>query len=291
MAGGPLKTVLFVGVLTYAAFGSAPARGEVDKAVCLDAVSKGQRLRDAHRLVEAGKHFRVCARVECPAVIQSDCANWLADLERTVPTVVLSAKDDSGRDLVDVTVSVDGQPLVGALDGQAVAVNPGLRTFRFEGPDGAVATQQRLVKEGEKAQSVLAVFSRSDVSPDPSPAAPDSARSSAAAPPGTALRVLGLSLGGTGVVGMAVGVAVALDAKSKDNRAAGEAGTARRADSASAVGEGNVATVVVGIGMAMAVAGVVLWLTAPRAKAAGRTSSHEVRSLSVGTNGILQGTF
>jgi hypothetical protein len=279
-----MRRVLFVGVLTCAAFGSAPARADVDRAVCLDEVSKGQRLRDVRSLVEAGKHFRVCARVECPAVIQRDCANWVAELEQRIPTVVLSAKDSGGRDLVDVTVSVDGQPLVGALDGQAVEVDPGLHTFRFERADGSVATQQRLIKEGEKAQGVLVVLSPSDGSPAPS----------SAAPPGTTLRVLGLSLGGAGVVGTAVGAALALNAKSRDSRAASETGPARPADSDSAVRQGNVATVVVGIGAAMAAAGVVMWLIAPREEGPRRTSSSAVRSLSLGTTGcrvILEGTL
>jgi hypothetical protein len=293
------RTLSCLGIVTCAALSAAAARGDggppaptgpaaVDQAACLDAVSKGQRLRTAHKLVEAREHFRVCARAECPAVVQSDCTNWMGEMEARLPGVVLSAKDGAGRDVVDVKVSVDGQPLAGTLDGQAVAVDPGLRTFRFERGDGSAATQQVLVKEGDKAQSVSVVLSGPGA-PSSSPAeavAPASDGSGGGAPPASTptstARLLGLVLGGAGIVGMGVGAAVALDAKSKDDRAAGEPGTARQTDSSSAVSEGNVATVVLGVGAAMAVAGVILWLTAPTERVA------------VGTDGravILRGSF
>ena len=298
-----MKTVSFLGVLTLAAMSSAPARGDgtttppvgsVDKAACLDAVAKGQRLRDTHKLVEAREELRVCARAECPSVVQSDCATWLGELDRTLPTVVLSAKDGAGRDVMDVKVSVDGQPLTSVLDGQAVAVDPGLRTFRFERRDGSVATQQVLVKEGEKARGVWVVLAGAGgaaAAPAASPvwAKPDEA--GVARPPptpspstlGSTRRLLALALGGAGVAGLGAGAGIALDAKSRDNRAAGESGIARQTDSSSAVSEGNAATVVVCVGAAMAAAGVLLWLTAPSS-----------RALAVGTSGrevILRGSF
>jgi hypothetical protein len=178
--------------------------------------------------------------------------------------------------VVDVKVSADGQPVVGTLDGQAVAVDPGLRSFRFERADGSVVAQQVLVKEGDKAQSVAMVFPGGA----PMPPAPPPATTPAKA--GSTARLLGLILGGAGVITMGVGVGVALDAKSKDNQAAGEPGVARQTDSGSAVSEGNVATVVLGVGAAMAVGGVVLWLTAPS------------DGVAVGTDGrgvILRGSF
>ena len=118
------------------------ARGALadEKAACLDASSKGQTLRDQHKLVEARQQLRVCAAGGCPSVVQTDCAAWLADVEKAIPTVVLAAKNGAGADLFDVKVSVDGQPLASRLDGQALPLDPGPHAFRFEGADGRTST-------------------------------------------------------------------------------------------------------------------------------------------------------
>ena len=298
-----------LGLLACATLSRAPVvradgtTGAVDKATCIDAVSRGQRLRDTHQLVEARDKFRVCARAECPAVVQTDCAGWLADVEKTLPTVVLSAKDHGRRDVVDVRVTVDGQPIASTLDGQAVAVNPGLRTFRFErATGGRTATSQLLIKEGEKARAVAVVLSGDEVAGsvgEPGTASDGSAGANGAPAPSqsrTTVRLLALLIGGVGVLGMGASAGVAVDAKSRDNRAANEPGTLRQTDSTGAVNEGNVATVLLGVGGAMAVAGVVLWIAAP----SGRASSPSAivpqggRDLVMGTDGrgvFLSGSF
>jgi hypothetical protein len=294
------RALLFLSCLASCALESHVASAQsapsvrVDKATCLDAVSRGQRFRDSHKLVQARDKFRVCARAECPTVVQTDCASWLAEVETTLPTVVLSAKDRGGRDLVDVKVSMDGQPLVGTLDGQAVAVDPGMHTFRFERADGRFATTQLLIKEGGKAQAVSVAIG----SPESGmPALPQQGSSGetdtgnattvpvAGSSSGSSVRLLAILTTGIGLIGVGVGIGVALDAKARDNRAFGELGMARATDSASAVTEGNMATVAVGIGGAMALAGGVLWFVAPSNRAASGSLSPGAPSLALGTNG------
>jgi hypothetical protein len=290
-----------VGLLTYAALSGAPARAggpspasaapplpPIDKAACLDAVSKGQRARDTHKLVEAREKFRVCGRAECPGVVQTDCAGWLAEVERALPTVVLSAKDGGGHDVVDVKVSVDGQPFASSLDGQALGVDPGMRTFRFERAEGKPATVQVLVKEGEKAQVVSVNLSGGEP-PLPSlngevtanvPPPPGTSR------PGTVARLLALLMGGGGVAALGVGAGLAIDAKVRDAAAAGEPGMARATDSASAVNQGTTATIIGGVGGALAVAGLVLWIAAPSGRSdSGSASPEPGRGLAMGTDG------
>jgi hypothetical protein len=58
-----------------------------------------------------------------------------------------------------------------------------------------------------------------------------------------------------------------LVAKGEYNKAVGESGNARKNDSGSAVGLGNAASAVVGIGAAAVAAGIVVVLTAPSGKA------------------------
>src|SRR4051794_5488755 len=105
-----MKTHLFALLLVSSAI--AETALAADKTVCLDAASKGQASRDKHALIEAREQFRACAAAQCPAVVQRDCASWLVEVEQNLPTVVVTAKDGTGGDLVDVKVVVDGRPLL-----------------------------------------------------------------------------------------------------------------------------------------------------------------------------------
>jgi hypothetical protein len=179
-----------------------------------------------HKLVEAREQLRVCAAAACPAVVQSDCAGWLADVDKALPSVVVTARDGAGADLVDVKVSVDGQPLLSRLDGQALPMNPGSYTLHFERADATSVDRAVIVREGEKNQSVAVVFGAPAVA---SPASPSPARTTPAASPGpespashgaaSAWRTMGWVLGGVGVVGLGVGAALGFSAIGDKNGA------------------------------------------------------------------------
>jgi hypothetical protein len=239
---------LFWGLLVPATLFVVPARAD-DKAACLDAASKGQRLRATHKLVEAREQLQACAALQCPAVVQSDCTRWLADVENALPTLVFAAEDVTGADLVDVTVSADGRRLTSKLDGQAVPLNPGSYTFHFESSGRPSVDRHVLVQEGEKNEGVAVVFEAAV----PAPAAPASgvpasgvpasgvpasgvpasgvpasgvpalpvagAGSAEAIEPFGLWKTLGWALGGVGVVGLAVGAAAGIVAL-KDKNAA-----------------------------------------------------------------------
>jgi hypothetical protein len=160
-----------------------------DKLACLAATEKGQNLRADHKLVEARQQFLVCARPQCPSVVQQTCGGWLADLDRSLPTVVLTAKDGGGADLVDVTVTVDGQPLVAKLEGDAVPVDPGRHVFHFSRPDGSQLDMPMLVKEGKKNQEVAVVIPNVASAPGT----------------GSTWKTVGWVLGGIGVAGVVAG--------------------------------------------------------------------------------------
>jgi hypothetical protein len=213
-----------------------------DKAACLDANDKAQTLRAAHQLVEAAEQLRICARAECPHVVQSDCVKWSAEVETLVPGVVVTAKNAAGADVIDVTVTVDGKPLMSKLTGQAVPTNGGLRTFHFVAADGSTADQQVLVKEGVKDQPVAVVLARSAAlgAPGavPGPASPASGGSS-----GSPLRTVGWVVGGVGVAGLIVGAVaggIAVSDQSgahcTDDKCLGSLSGAKSAATASTVG-------------------------------------------------------
>ena len=129
-----------------------------DVQACLGASEKGQRARSAGKLREARDQFLVCGAEVCPALVRRDCTQWQAEVMSTLPTVVLGAKDKQGRDLFDVTVSMDGETLTKKLDGKSVPIDPGPHTFKFEVVGAAPVTERALVKEGEKTRVISVKF-------------------------------------------------------------------------------------------------------------------------------------
>jgi hypothetical protein len=274
----PLTNRLFLALCAVAVL--PPTSASADDAACLDAVSKGQRFRDAHKLVEARAQFRVCAAAECPTVVQTDCASWLASVERALPSVVVLATEEEGGSVIDVNVTVDGQPFATKLDGQAIPINPGSHTFHFEVPGGMAADQVVVVPEGEQNHRVTAVMKKPAAIPAPSAAPVLPPTPPAPAPPtrhsgggmGTQ-KVLALVVGGVGVVGLGVGAAFGLAAMNQRDAAhtacpdpicptSDGPGKWRTAGS---TGDASTAGFVAG-GVAVAAAAV-LWFTAPRTSA------------------------
>ncbi len=127
------------------------------KVTCTHAYEEGQKLRRRGSLKKASAELLVCAR-ECPGELRSDCAGWLTEVQRSLSSVVLVARTPEGDDLGDIRVSVDGQPLVEALDGRAVDVDPGPHTFRFERKSGAATERKVVLAEAEKSREILMVF-------------------------------------------------------------------------------------------------------------------------------------
>ncbi len=138
---------LFWGALSWC--GSARA-DDVD--VCVTASDEGHVLRDKGRLRAAREHFLTCSAERCPAIVRRDCAAWLAAVTDALPSVVVRARDTAGHDLLEVRVTADTEPLVERLDGRALAVDPGWRTFRFSTKDAPDVTQTVLLREGERGR-------------------------------------------------------------------------------------------------------------------------------------------
>jgi hypothetical protein len=114
-----MQARFLLGVLVPALLAATSASAG-DNAACLDAASRGQTLRDARKFVEAREQFLVCAASTCPAAVRADCVTWLTEVDKALPSVVITAKDASGADVVDVTVAVDGRPLASKLDADDV---------------------------------------------------------------------------------------------------------------------------------------------------------------------------
>src|SRR5512140_3224423 len=100
---------LALSALAFALATAAPAsRARAgDKAECAAASEEAQRLQKLGKLVEAQKQLLVCTRSVCPAVVRQDCEAWLPSLEAMIPSLVVAARDEDGRDLVDLKVTLD----------------------------------------------------------------------------------------------------------------------------------------------------------------------------------------
>jgi hypothetical protein len=121
-----------------------------EKAECISASDEGQQLRDDGKYTRAREAFARCARESCPLLLRSDCVHWLLDIDQSSASVVVNAKDDKGNDLVDVTVTVDGQPLVSKLDGKPLAVDPGEHVFRYEAAGFPPVEEHAVIHASEK---------------------------------------------------------------------------------------------------------------------------------------------
>lgn len=158
---------LFGMALALLAPASALGDGGRD-AQCADQAERGQELRDKGQLVAARELFISCAQQDCPTPVRASCNEWLGDLDRRLPSLVVSAKDAAGRDVTGVKVTLDGAPVPDSVTSAAVRVDPGVHVIRCA-REGLGPTEDRVVlREGEGIR-VLTVTLRS---PAPEPPAP-----------------------------------------------------------------------------------------------------------------------
>jgi len=125
-----------------------------DKAACLAAYEGGQRARLRGELRAAREQLLVCARDPCPAALHASCGDWLSDVERRMPSVVVEVTFPDGHAPSTATIAVDGAVLGSALDGRAFDVEPGRRSFRVEAEGASAVEQTVVILEGEKARKL-----------------------------------------------------------------------------------------------------------------------------------------
>lgn len=172
--------VSLVAVAPVPASGAAPAAPAEDASVarkraCVDDFTAGQTLRGEHALRAAREKLVACAQEACPAPVRKDCSALLEAVDAALPSIVPRARDAAGRDLLDVSVRVDGAVVATRLDGHAIVLDPGSHTIRFErggrapeaaggsGGTGDFAQVTVVLAEGEKLRVVDAVLPASSV--------------------------------------------------------------------------------------------------------------------------------
>jgi hypothetical protein len=188
---------------------AAPLRARADDAAqCKDGYDRSQIARDAGKLLEARALLQQCSTASCSSFIQRECAGWFTDVDARMPSVIFSAKDGDGADLVDVEVTIDGAAGPRKLDGRPLDVDPGEHTFSFRLANGKTAERRALIREREKGKTISVVIG------EPTPAA-----SLASQPPkregASPLKIGGFVGGGVGVASLVAGTILGLVASSK----------------------------------------------------------------------------
>jgi hypothetical protein len=250
---------------------------------------------------------------------RASAATLGADLKIRIPKLSIALKAGPRADAPKPVVRLDGAELAPASLLVPRPVNPGTHTLVVS-VEGATPTSQSVtVAERESREIVLEVpvvvkiepAIAPSKTPEPTTAPPPitpppiaSAPIAPAVPPtevtsrGSGQRVAGLVIGSAGIVGIGVGGLLALGAKSKAGGASCDANdvcaTSADVDQRhAAVKQANVATIVVGVGAALAVGGAVLWLTAPSGgNDTTSTAKTGVTALGVGPTGfVMMGRF
>jgi hypothetical protein len=137
----------------------AHAEGAVDKEACFRAYEQAQRFRKVTKLVEARAELVVCQET-CPATLGADCAQWLDDNDRRVPTLLVDAEDAAGHPVSAVRVVADEQLLALHIDDRPIPVDPGEHQLRFESESGLAVVQRIVVREGEKGRRIAVRFDK-----------------------------------------------------------------------------------------------------------------------------------
>jgi hypothetical protein len=266
---------------------ATPARADERKA-CIAAADAGQTLRDQGKLVAARQSFVSCAGAACPTMVATQCATWLAEVTREIPTVIFRATAGSGADLIGAQVSIDDAPAPIAVDGRAVPIDPGIHRLRFRHAGEADIRQEVVIRAGEKLRPVEVRFNAMAAAGDAE------ARPSVEAPPATPAPekeepagfrfplVAGLSLGVGAASFVAMGVLVGSASSDVNHLRATCAGSCSPADVNSANSRIVAANVAMGVGIAaMATAAVSLVVVNLSHGRAGRS-----QALSIGPGSV-----
>jgi hypothetical protein len=132
-------------------------------AVCSSAYENAQEERSRGHLEAARIQLASCVQADCPEFMQADCSKWLGEIDAAMPSLVFAVRDH-GEDLRDVSVTMDGKPLLNRLDGAAVIVDPGMHAFAFHLRSRSTPiVKNLLVLEGEKNR--ILVIELSEVLP------------------------------------------------------------------------------------------------------------------------------
>lgn len=157
------SNIVHRGLVVGAAFAVASLLGPReahadDREQCISSAESAQALRDEGKYRRAREQMLVCARDVCPSAIKRDCVQWLQELDRDAPSVVVAAREGD-KDLADVKVYLDSALVADHLDGRPISVDLGEHTFRFEHA-GVTKEEKVLIGAGQKSRNISVNFGK-----------------------------------------------------------------------------------------------------------------------------------
>jgi hypothetical protein len=205
-----VRTIFAHALVAFALAIAPSARAAESKDTCFDSYEQAQRLRKSGDLRGARDKLAVCKADACPDFVRKDCKQWAGEVDAALPTIVVRAKDASGKPIDDARVYVDGEKVADRVDGKPIAVNPGEHTVRVEAGDRK-SEQKITAKEKDRDVpvdvAIEAEKKRDDTPPPPPPPAPES----------HGLPVATYVLGGVAIAGVGAFVAFGLSGKSDES--------------------------------------------------------------------------
>ncbi|HKO94080.1 MAG TPA: hypothetical protein VJU61_23160, partial [Polyangiaceae bacterium] len=134
--------------------------------------------------------------------VQKDCARWLEEVERELPSVVIRVTGLDAEAAQKATLKIDGVPQAEALAGKPVSLNPGKHELTLESPGEPAVVRQVVALQGVQNRAVeLRVGAAAlQSNTEPASAVSESAAPAAASP----LRSYAYVAWGVGAVGLGV---------------------------------------------------------------------------------------
>ncbi len=224
---------------------------------CLSAYENVQLARKRLQYQNARDFAKKCSGGTCHAALRTDCIDWLSELDKTIPSVVIEARSPKGEE-TEVRVTLDGNEVTSRLDGSPIEIDPGPHTFVFELKGWPKSVQKTVIKAGEKLRVVSAVFG------DVGGPRPNDVRTSVPVVTTRPVPSIVYVMGGIALAGAAGFSAFAVAGNSKRNDLESEcAPFCSNSDRSSVSGRYLVADISLGIGLLAVAAGTYFYLSRP----------------------------
>ena len=135
---------------------------------CVEAHDNARVLMLEEKWLEAREGMQRCQEAACPLAIRSDCAAWLDEVARILPTLLLVVeRDDDGK--TPVEVELDGKRFALPNPPSPIEVLPGSHLIRVTLAPYPPVERVVVLGKGEKNHLVRVRFARE---PAPAPVAP-----------------------------------------------------------------------------------------------------------------------
>ncbi len=165
------------------------------KTSCAEAYETAQERRASGQLQETRERLAYCAQEECPSFVQKDCARWLTEVDRELPSVRLVPVSIDPKEAKDLNVTIDGKIVSGALSGSPVILDPGRHELVVERAGQEPIRRVVMAQQGVQNRTIRIDFGQAARAPAEA-SAPDAA--------GATLEPLAYAALGLGAIGIGV---------------------------------------------------------------------------------------